>query len=117
MELDKLLPKDKAARGYSMNEQHGVQLLTKNGQTFLAPASTEKKITNIRLWDQAFRVYATIYTKSNPERAREICQYVHIIHTAASTYSWSNVSTYDFMFRKLMASKPWRSWSKTYAQG
>ena len=118
IDLDKLLPKDKAAGGYSMSEEHqGVQLFTKNGQTFLAPAASEKKISNLKLWDQAFWVYATIYTRANPQRSSEVWQYVHIIHTAAGTYSWSNVSFYDFMFRKLMATKPWHSWVKTYNLG
>ena len=118
IDLDKLLPKDKAAGGYSMSEEHqGIQLFTKNGQTFLAPAASEKKISNLKMWDQAFWVYATIYMRANPQRSSEVWQYVHIIHTAAGTYSWSNVSFYDFMFRKLMATKPWHSWVKMYNQG
>ena len=44
-------------------------------------------------------------------------QYVHVIHTAAASYNWESVTYYDFMFRHLMAAKPWRSWAKTYNQG
>ena len=116
VDLEKLLPKDKG--GFSMNEdQPGIQLLTCNGSTFLTPQESEKCINNIRRWDQAFRVYATIFTRVNPDRSSEIWQYVHVIHTAANTYSWTNVAMYDFMFRRLMATKLWRSWAKTYTQG
>ena len=117
VDLEKLLPNEKAAGGYAMDETPGIKLITKGGHTYLAPPPGDKRITNLRKWDVAFRVYATIYSDANPERASEILQYIHVIHTAANTYNWDNVAFYDFMFRRLMASKPWRSWSKTYSQG
>ena len=79
--------------------------------------SQAAKINSIRKWDQAFRVYAAIYTNANPECSSEICQYVYVIHTAATANPWDNVYYYDINFRELMASKPWRSWGKTYTQG
>ena len=94
-----------------------VQLYTKNGQAYFAPPDNEKCINSIKCWDQAFCVYATIFTQANPDRSSEIWQYVHVIHTAAATYNWNNVAFYDFTFRQLMASKPWWSWAKTYTQG
>ena len=36
---------------------------------------------------------------------------------AASNFLWESVAAYDFMFRQLMAEKPWQSWAKTYTQG
>ena len=40
-----------------------------------------------------------------------------VIHSVAACHHWENVAYYDYTFRRLMASKPWRSWSKTYSQG
>ena len=71
----------------------------------------------MRKWEQAFRVYAAIYTKANPHRASEIWQYVYCINTAAQSFHWDNVTFYDMTFRQLMAFKPWRTWAKTYLQG
>ena len=76
----------------------------------------DKKITNVRKWDQAFRVYAAIYCKSNPHRASEIWQYVNLINSAAASFVWDNVAHYDYKFRKLMSSKPARSWARTHTQ-
>ena len=81
------------------------------------PVPKTGKINSVRKWDQAFRVFAAIYTHANPERASEIWQYVYVIHTAAAANPWDNVYFYDINFRELMASKPWRSWGKTYTQG
>ena len=117
VDLEKLIPKDRSFNGYAMDDEQGIKLLTKDGYTYLGSPPNEKKINNIRRWDQAFRVYATIYSMANPNRSGEIWQYVHAIHTAANTYLWDNVSFYDFSFRHLMANKPWRSWAKTYTEG
>ena len=61
-------------------------------------------------------MYATIYSEGNPLRANEIWQYVEIINIAASKYSWENVSSYDFQFRKWMAKNLLRNWGKTLPQ-
>ena len=119
IELDKLLPREKAIGTFTIEDDRvqPIQLMTRNGLTYLTPSNTESKITNLCKWDQAFRVYSTIYTKANPERLSEILQYIHIIHTGVGAYSWSNVAFYDFMFRRLMATKPCHSWAKTYNLG
>ena len=74
------------------------------------------KIDSIKKWEQAFRVYTTIYCQANPTRAGEILQYIDVIHRAAAIFSWDNVAKYDYVFRQLMAEKPHRSWAKTYTQ-
>ena len=119
VDLERLLPKDKLASGPNTfgQDMHKIELLMKDGQPYFGAASNENKINSIRRWDQAFRIYATIYTQVNPHRASEIWQYVHVIHMAASTYNWDNVAYYDYTFRQLMAVKPWHSWSNTYTQG
>ena len=81
------------------------------------PANTrENRITSIRRWEQAFRVYATIYCAANPLRSKEIWQYIAVINTAAASFIWDNVYNYDITFRHLMAFNPNRSWAVTYNQ-
>ena len=75
-----------------------------------------KKITNIRRWEQAFRIYGNIYSKANPTRATEIWQYVEIINRAAKKFSWENVASYDYQFRQWMSRNPMRSWSKLFQE-
>ena len=116
VELEKLLTKNKPFTKAGSDSRMG--LFTKDGLTYFAPTiEKDIKITNVRRWEQAFRVYAAIYSKANPSRASEIWQYVHVINSAASSFQWSNVAEYDFTFRQLMGTYPTRSWAKTYLQG
>ena len=73
-------------------------------------------MNTLKKWDQAFRVYASIYSRANPHRSHEIWQYVHVIMTAASHYIWENVAEYDVTFCQLMAAYPHRNWGKIYNQ-
>ena len=85
--------------------------------TFLAPAQErDQRISNFKRWDQAFRVYASIYCNANPSRSGEIWQYIYTISTAATSYQWDNVAFYDVTFRQMMSEWPSRSWAKTYTQ-
>ena len=110
VDLEKLLPSERFKKDNTQFEW-----CVKDGSTFLTPAEKEKKITNIRRWDQAFRMYASIYCRANPERAGEIWQYIEVIHTAAAAYIWDNVAKYDYVFRHLMEYNPGRSWAITYS--
>ena len=82
----------------------------------MAPVNRQNKITGIRRWEQAFRVYATIYCAANPQRSKEIWQYIAVINTAAASYQWHNIYNYDMTFHHLMAFNPNRSWAVTYNQ-
>ena len=116
VELEKLLIKDKF-RKRGGEEHQRLEFVNHDGHTFLAPISDkDSKIGGVRKWEQAFRVYAAIYSKANPHRVAEIWQYVHVINTAASCYIWDNVSYYDYTFRQMMSLNPNRSWAKTYNQ-
>ena len=119
IDLERLLPRDRnGVRGYDDLNRQLFQLITLGTNTYLEPpASKAGKISSIKKWDQAFRIYAAIYTQANLQRAAEIWQYVYVIHTAAGANPWDNVYYYDINFRELMASKPWCSWGKTYTQG
>ena len=114
VDLECLLPKS----GLRNGNEGRMEIVSKDGMTFFTPVQDKGgKITGIRKWEQAFRVYAAIYSKANPQRASEIWQYVHVVNLAAASYSWENVSFYDFTFRQLMSIKLNRSWVKTYVQG
>ena len=80
------------------------------------PVDRDNKITNVRHWEQAFRIYAAIYSQANPHRAAEIWQYVFVINSAASAYAWDNVASYDYTFRQLMVCNPMRSSVNIYHQ-
>ena len=111
VELEKLLPRDRNDR-----TEGKLELVNRDGQTYFAPSQRDSRITNIRRWEQAFRIYAAIYSTANPHRSGEIWQYVYVINSAATTYVWEEVAYYDFTFRQLMAANPGRSWAKTYVQ-
>ena len=124
VELEKLLPRERGsvalnASGEDFDFKTFLQAISRGGSTYLRLQldNRDKKINSIRKWEQAFRVYAAIYTEAHPGRAAEIWQYVYTINTAALSFSWDNVYYYDQTFRCLMEEKPWRSWSKTYTQG
>ena len=113
VELEKLLQK----RTQFEPKDNRLQLINRDGMSYFVPyTDRESKIDNIKRWEQAFRVYTTIYCGANPTRAGEILQYVDVIHRAAATFNWDNVARYDYVFRQLMAAKPHRSWAKVYTQ-
>ena len=98
------------------NADSRVELVSHGGHTYFKPVK-ESQIHGLRKWEQAFRVYAAIYTNANPERSGEVWQYMHCINVAAASFQWHNVAYYDTTFRQLMAFKPNRSWAKLYNQG
>ena len=113
VDLERLLLKEKHQRG---KEDDRLEFVNHEGHTYLAPVQSDAKINGVCKWEQAFRVYAAIYSKANPHRAAEIWQYVHIINMAAATYVWDNVSYYDFTFRQMMSVNSNRSWAKIFNQ-
>ena len=115
VDLERLLPKN---RSQMMSDSDKTELIH-NGNTYLLPGESNEKYTrinSIRKWEQAFRIYAAIYSEANPDRSAEIWQYVHVINTAAASYVWENVSYYDVTFRQLMHARPNRSWARIYTQ-
>ena len=112
IELERLLTKPQ----HSYQNGQKLELFSKDGNTYFAPAERNNKISGVKRWEQAFRVYAAIYCRANPHRSAEIWQYIHVIHTAASAYIWDNVAQYDFTFRQLMSAYPSRSWANIYQQ-
>ena len=114
VDLEKLLPRSRINPGGFDDTE--MKLVFREGRSFFVPVQSQNKINSVRRWEQAFRIYAAIYSQANPSRSSEIWQYVHVINVAASTYLWDNVASYDITFRHLMAQNPSRSWSKIYNQ-
>ena len=83
------------------------------GLPILYPVSDRENqsINDFGKWEQAFRVYANVYTKMFPEKASELIQYNHVIYTASLSYLWDNVYTYDKEFRMHISQFPQRSWA------
>ena len=116
VELEKLLHKERGVVKHRFDKNRLEWVQSSDG-TFLQPVNDrENRITGLRKWEQAFRVYVTIYCGANPNRAKEIWQYIAIINSAASSVPWENVYEYDIIFRRLMAFNPARSWAVTYTQ-
>ena len=103
VDLEKLLPKTKHQ---VFHDEKKFQFVYQNGETFFTPQEGENRISSVRKWEQAFRVYATVYCAAHPHRSAEIWQYVFTINKAAMTYSWDNVYYYDVTFRHLMEKYP-----------
>ena len=64
VELHKLLPKEKI-----LHDDGKLQLINKEGGAFFQ-SQTDKEtplINNVKCWESAFEVYATIYVQANPE--------------------------------------------------
>ena len=117
VDLDKLLPKDQTFQGRSVTtNETKLEWVQSEGSTYLVPAKSVSRVNCFRHWEQAFRMYATIYCTKNPNRAREIWQYISVINTASMSYNWDNVYNYDIVFRQLMEFNPNRSWAVTYNQ-
>ena len=117
VDLDKFLPRDRiSALNGSYNDDSRMEWVQRDGSMFLVPARKESRINRFCRWEQAFRLYASIYCDKNPFRAKEIWQYISVIQTASTAYVWENVYGYDIVFRQLMAFNPNRSWAVTYNQ-
>ena len=113
LEFEKLLAKQNKAMFQNPNDSKGQVI---NG-VFIGPAEEKGvKISNVHIWERAFRIYMALYTKAHPTKAPEMVQYMHTIHHAATKYTWENVYYYDITFRRMMEKNPNRSWAKTFGQ-
>ena len=75
IDLERLLPRCRSFKA----EEGRLEWVTKDGLTFLAPTQErDLKINGFKKWDEAFRVYASIYCNANPSRAGEIWQYIYV---------------------------------------
>ena len=108
VDFSKLLPKDKVM----IEDEDWMELVVQNGKAYWTPAASESvSINNFAKWEQAFRVYANIYTNQYPQKSGELIQYNHIIHSISLSYVWENVYAYDKEFRLHISRHPERSWA------
>ena len=108
VDFARLLPKEKSAE-----DENRLELLHKDGHTYWVPAGDLRSgniISNFAKWEQAFRIFANVYTKRHPHKSSELLQYSHIIHTASQSYMWENVYAYDKDFRMHLSEFPQRMW-------
>ena len=106
IDLGQLLPRDRLAR----EEDHRMELISRGGSTFFVPVADRESagnISNFSRWEQAFRVFSNIYSKVYPDRASELIQYNHLLHTASLTFAWDNVYRYDKEFRLHLSNFPY----------
>ena len=108
IDFGKLLPRDKII----VEEDGKMELVIKNGRTFWVPVSETTVINSFSKWEQAFRIYSNVFTRTYPGKSSELIQYNHIIHSIAMQYIWDNVYSYDKEFRIHMAKHhPNHSWA------
>ena len=105
IDFTKLVPRDHII----VEEDQRLQMVSKDGQTYLVPAGKEQSIFSFNKWEQAFRVFANIYLRYNSQRAPELIEYNQVIHSAMIAFPWDNVYTYDRDFRMHMAHHPERN--------
>ena len=65
IDLEVLLPKERCGGSHVYRDEKHLELVQRDGQQFYAPVQAQK-INNVRKWEQAFRIYAAIYTQANP---------------------------------------------------
>ena len=90
-----------------------LEIINKNGVSFLSPVSDKDalQITSYGHWEQAFRVFSNILTSKFLQKAPELLQYNHTIHSASTAYIWENVYMYDREFRQHISHHPHHPWN------
>ena len=110
IDLAKLIPRFRPK--HLDEEGQRLEIINKNGQSFLSPVSDNNmSINSYSRWEQAFRIFCNIVTTKYPNKATELLQYNHTVHSAALAYSWDNVYAYDREFRQHIARHPTRPWN------
>ena len=97
VDFSKLLPRSKGCRD---EDGQRLEIINKNGVSYLSPVE-DRDVTSINSyfkWEQAFRIFSNIITSKFPNKATELLQYNHTIQTAAMSYQWDNVYSYDRKF-------------------
>ena len=109
VDFARLIPRDSLN---SLDEGKRMEFVMKDGLTYLTPASErDAVIVNFNRWEQAFRVFSTIYADAHPTRAKELIQYNQVIFQASLSFLWENVYFYDKDFRLYLSRHPDRTWA------
>ena len=90
--------------------QH-MQIVNRGGQAWWEEIGDRvQTVGNYKRWEQAFRVYADVYTSVHIGRGSELIQYNHVIHSLSPSFTGDNVYAYDCEFRRHMSRNPRRNW-------
>lgn len=108
VELKRLVPQ---SRSRSKTDQR-LNMIYKDGMPAFIPADREafKDITGYKQWEVAFKVFMGVFISKWPDRANELLEYSHVIHTASLTYPWESVFNYDIAMREILTDNPNRLW-------
>ena len=109
VDFTRLLPRDRL----TCEDDHRMELVSRGRSTFFVPVSDREvsgTINSFFHWEQAFRVFSNVYTKFYLDRATELIQYNHLIHTASLSFIWENVYKYDKEFRLHLSNYPECNW-------
>ena len=93
VDFGKLLSKDRV-----ITEHHNrMEMVNWGGLTYWIPLSDKgtTQINSFNCWEQAFRVFANIYTKSSTHHMFELIESNHVIYLATQKYPWENVAMND----------------------
>ena len=114
VDLAKLLPRDKVL----LQQDHRMEMINKNGHTYWVLVSERElgSITSYQKWEQAFRVFSTIFVEAHPQKAKELMQYSHTIFSTLLSYIWDNVYAYDIDFCIHISKFPGRNWGIILSQ-
>ena len=93
-----------------LQQDNRLELVLENRHPSFRSVTENEVIGSFYKWEQAFRVFSTIYTDAYPNRAKQLIQYNHIIYSASLTFVWNNVYAYDIDFRLHMSENPDRNW-------
>ena len=100
----------------SFESDERLEIVNKNGKMYFLLASENEpiKINNCKKWEEAFGIYASIFTKTNPHHT--IFQHIDNIKGATKDFTWESIAEYDDKFRELMGTFPLRNWGIIYSQ-
>ena len=73
VDLEKLLPREKI-----LHKDGRLNIIEKDGISYFQLVSEKESpsITNIRKWEQAFHLYATIFSEKHPHKANELLKHM-----------------------------------------
>ena len=74
------------------------------------PVSQSKKIDSWNRWQQAFRVYFSIYTVAYPSRITGLLEFENLIQVLSTRYPWNSVYNYERKFRIALSSETNPKW-------
>ena len=106
VDFSKLIPKDRVLA----EDDQRLEMVIRGSKMYYVPVCDGTAINNFQRWKQAFHVFLNVYSKFNANRASELIEYNHVIHTISMTYVWENVYLYDKDFRIHMSHNPRCNW-------